>query len=103
MSRQPRRARCQAMLLPTMPPPTMTTRAWAGSELMRGDPPGRSADRFVVTAGRAGREDRSALGPASKRADARCALRNRSARRPLRARAPGEQPGLAVTLWIRRG
>src|SRR5947209_8403665 len=34
MSRQPRLARCQAMLLPTMPAPMMTTRACVGTELI---------------------------------------------------------------------
>ncbi len=34
MSRQPSRARCQAMLLPTMPAPMTTTRARSGSALM---------------------------------------------------------------------
>src|SRR5690349_15328321 len=42
MSRQPRRARCQAMLLPTIPAPMTTTRARSGSGLMRGNPPGRA-------------------------------------------------------------
>ena len=34
MSRQPRRARCQARPLPTMPAPTITTRAWEGNSLI---------------------------------------------------------------------
>src|SRR3954451_19883450 len=91
MSRQPRRARCQAMLLPTMPAPMMTTRACAGTELIshsalgwlraERDAPGAGRDLRreprripgspMVTAGSGwGRPDRQVVGRAEDHATA---------------------------------